>query len=55
MNFNGHSCPKCGRGVTRNKRLYKCRCGWTFKEQEENYNVRLRKRFEEEDRKRGKC
>lgn len=51
MNFNGHSCPKCGRAVVRNKRLYKCLCGWSYKEPEENYNVWLRKRLENWERK----
>lgn len=51
MNFNGHSCPKCGCGVTRTKRAYKCRCGWSYKEPEESYNNYLKRYFEKRDKK----
>ena len=49
MNFNGYSCPKCGNAVTRNKRHYKCRCGWSYREKPENYLVQLRKRLEQKE------
>ena len=49
MNFNGYNCPKCGKRVVKdNYGLYKCRCGWSYRERGKNYAVQLRKRLEQQ-------